>query len=298
MSPASFGPTGSISVVQHYRERVPYVGWNGIWLKPEEVLPLRSGPLFRDTTERWLLFRPREGMAESYLIVTAGVDTMRIDLPEQQTLLWQQAMQRGTRDTPEVIRFRKGSYIIERLMVDPWAVRAAQILSTRLMREDQQEYERSLREQATLQRAQERERTAPSAQPPPPRTAEEIQQEIAARPGLRKVVVTRVSADTVWVRITGRVMLDGGCASNRPLFGIEILTESGWVERHALGNVQMDCGAGWGDWTGHEVMLPSLRTWVDVHSPAGRKELLPGTYRLVLMGANMERVRTKAFALQ
>lgn len=289
--------TGDAHVVQHYRERVPYVGWSGSWLKPEGTLLLRSGPFFRDTTESWLLFHPLESMAESFLVISIGRDIMYIDLPEDQTFLWQQAMRRSSRDTPEVIRFRPGRYIMEQLIVDPRAVRAAQVLCERLVKEERSEYERLLREQEALQRAQDRQKAAPPREPPPAPTAEEIEREIAGRPGLRSVTIDRVSSDTVWVRITGHVMLDGGCTSNMPLFGIEMLAESGWVERHALDPTQMACGMATADRRDHKVMLHPLRWWVGVNSPVGRCDLLPGTYRLVLMGANMKHMRTKAFTL-
>ena len=142
-----------VQVVQHYRERVPYVGMKGSWLKPEVVLPLIGGPLFRDANEDWQWYSPAEGMAGSYVLVIAGADTMRIELPENPVLLTQQAQRRADRDTPEVIRFRKGTFIIERLMVDPWAVLAADHLSARLKEEDQQEYERTLAEQLAWQKA-------------------------------------------------------------------------------------------------------------------------------------------------
>lgn len=54
----------------------------------------------------------------------------------------------------------------------------------------------------------------------------------------------------------------------------------------------MDCGMPWGEWNERIVMLHPLRWWVSANSPQGQKELLPGTYRLVLLGANGELVRT------
>lgn len=286
-----------VHVVQHGSERVGRVGMNSTWLKPEETQVLRSGPVFRDTTEGWKWFRPREGMAKSHVLVIAGTDTMRIELPEIPVLVTQQAQRRADRDTPEVIRFRKGTYIIEHLIVDPWAMRAADHLAKRLKEEDQREYERTLAEQLAWQKAHPPAPPAKPAAPPQPPTAEEIMGEIAARPGLKKVSLSRVNADTVWVRITGRVMLDGGCASGMPFFGIEMLMDSGWVERHAMRDAQLCCGMPWADWDDQQVMLPPLRWWMGANAPEGKKELRPGTYRFVLMGANMELMRTEAFTL-
>lgn len=291
--------SGAVHVVQHYRERVPYVGVNGTWLKAPEALVLQSGPFFRDSTERWLVYRPREGMAESYLIIAAGPDTMRIDLPEDQTALWQQAIPRGgSRDTPEVIRFRTGAHIMERVIVDPWAVRAAHILNERHVREERRAYEHSPREQEELQRAQERERPAPIAKKPSPSpTAEEIEREIAQRPGLKRVKLDRVDADTVWVKLTGRVMLNGDCGSNMPLWGIEMRVDTGWAERLPFGLKQMCCGMPWVDWKDHVVRLPPLRWWVAVHQPEGQKELLSGTYRLFFVGADLVRMSGEEFVI-
>jgi hypothetical protein len=56
----------------------------------------------------------------------------------------------------------------------------------------------------------------------------------------------------------------------------------------------------WGDWEDHVVMLPPLRSvggWVGANSPTGSKELMPGTYRIVLMGGNMREVRSPTFDL-
>ncbi|HQV52563.1 MAG: hypothetical protein IPF95_17595 [Flavobacteriales bacterium] len=44
-------------------------------------------------------------------------------------------------------------------------------------------------------------------------------------------------------------------------------------------------------------MLHPLRWWVSANSPQGKKELLPGRYRLVLLGANGELVRTATFVI-
>jgi hypothetical protein len=106
-----------------------------------------------------------------------------------------------------------------------------------------------------------------------------------------------VSADTLWVRITGRVMLDGGCASGMPLFGIEMLTDTGWVERIPFDLTQMDCGMPWGDWNEQVVMLHPLRWWIAAHQPEGKKTILPGSYRLFFVGGDLKRLWTEAFSL-
>lgn len=290
------------SVMQHYRERVKHAGWEGSWLKPEEVLPLQGGPLFRDSLERWTLYRPLEHMAASYLLITVGPDTMRIDLPERDTLLWQQALSRvGGRDSPEVIRFRAGRYAMEQLAMARWEMRAAQRLHVRVVDAERAEVQRSQGEREALRREQERrwafEREAALRTPPPAPSAEEIEREIAQRPGLQQAALQRVSTDTVWLRVTARVLLDGGCASAMPLFGIEVLTGTGWAVRLPMRHVQMACGMPEADWKDRLVMLPPLRWWVAAHQPAPTKDLKPGTYRIVLSGANRKELQTAAFTL-
>jgi hypothetical protein len=119
----------------------------------------------------------------------------------------------------------------------------------------------------------------------------------AQQPPLKEVHVDSVSADTVWVRLTGRVMLDGGCASGMPLFGIEMLTDTGWVERIPFDLTQMDCGMPWGDWNEQVVMLHPLRWWIAAHQPEGKKTILPGSYRLFFVGGDLKRLWTEAFSL-
>jgi hypothetical protein len=288
-----------LNVVQHYRERVPYVGMSGTWQKPEETLPLQGAPLFRDSTESWTVHRPREGMAESYVLVIHKQDTMLLDLPEDPKPLIDRAWQRGDRDTPEVIRFRKGRYAIEQLITTPWAVAAANALAARLIAEDDSVYKKQLADQAEHYRNEPQ--SVPPASPrtpPPPLNEEQWAAYWAALPPLRKADVERVSADTVWVKITGRVMLDGGCASGMPMFGIEMLTDTGWVERIPFDMTQMDCGMPWADWEDHLVMLPPLRWWVGMHQLGGKKELLPGNYRLFFVGGDMKRMWTEPFAVE
>lgn len=53
---------------------------------------------------------------------------MHIELPENPVLLTQQAQRRADRDTPEVIRFSKGTFIIERSMAEPCATRTGAFL--------------------------------------------------------------------------------------------------------------------------------------------------------------------------
>ena len=287
-----------VRVIQHYQERVPYVGVNGTWLKPEEALPLQAGPLFRDSTSHWTVYHPVEGMAGSYVLIIQRKDTMRIDLPEDPKPLNERAWARADRATPEVIRFRKGHFAAEELIADRWALASADALAKRLVAEDEAAYKQQL---AALE---EYYRTlpppvppAPPFTPPPPMTEEDWAAYWAQQPPLKQTRLDRVNADTVWVKITGRVMLDGGCASGMPLFGIEMLTDTGWVERIPFDLTQMDCGMPWADWEEHLVMLPALRWWVGAHQTEGKKTMLPGSYRLFFVGGDLKRLATETFSL-
>lgn len=293
---AALGPLErEVMVVQHYRERVHYVGVDGSWLKDEKVTLLQGGPLFRDSTQHWVVYHPIEGMAESFLVITAGTDTMRIDLPEDPSAMIDRAWSRGHRDTPEVIRFRKGHYAVEEAIMDPWA---AHTLAKRRIAEDEAAHRKDLAALEEYYR-----NLPPSAPPAAPYTPAQPMTEQdwvvywAQQPPLKEARLDRVSSDTVWVRFTGRVMLNGGCGSGMPLIGLEMRTDTGWVERIPFEMVQMDCGLPWADWEDHLVMMPPLRWWVGANSPEGKRELLPGRYRCFFIGGNNERMYTAPFML-
>lgn len=286
------------TVVQHFRERIPYVGVSGTWLGPVQELTLEGGSLFGDSTEQWVVYSPVEGMAESYALVIHRKDTMHIDLPEDPKPLIDRAWRRWDRDTPEVIFFRAGCYAMEELVAGPWPVAAANNLTTRLIGEDNAAYARLLADQEEYYRNQ----PPPSPPrapyiPPPPMTEEQWAAFWAEQPPLRKAGIDRVNADTVWVKITGRVALNGGCASAMPLFGLEMLSDTGWVERIPFELIQMDCGMPWADWEDHVVVMP-MRYWVASHSRTADKDLAPGSYRLLFQGGNMKQVRTAAFEVR
>lgn len=285
-------------VFQHYRERVAYVGVDDTWLKPEVRLPLQGGPLFIDSNANWIVYAPLEGMASSHVMVVAGADTMRIDLPEHPDALQQSAWARWDRATPEVVRFREGRYDMEELIAEQRSATEAKTLAEQLIKEDDASYEKLIRELERHYRE-----TPPPKQvaapyvPPPPMTQEQWEAEIAKHPGLKKVEVERVHVDTVQVRISGRVMLDGGGASGAPLLAVEMLIDTGWVERLPMHDWQLDCGMPWADWTDRQVTIP-VAWWVYNFRSGGDGSLAPGTYRLRFRGANMKDVRTEKFDLR
>jgi hypothetical protein len=284
----------AVIVLQGYNERIAYVGYSGSWLKPGEELILNPYPLFRTGYDQWMVYHPLEGHANSHVLLISGKDTMRIDLPEDPRQLIDRAWNRRDRDTPEVIRFNKGHYMIEDLIAKTWSEDAAKHLAERLIAEEDAAYKKQLAEQEEYYRQLPPPPPAPYS-PPPPMTEEQWAAEQAKQPGLQKVDVERVSGDTVWLSITGRVMLDGGCASGMPLFGVEMLTNTGWVHRIPFSMTQMDCGMPWADWTEQLVKMPPLRWWIGAHQPEGKKDLESGSYRLFFIGGNGKEVRTKAF---
>jgi hypothetical protein len=288
---------GSVNVVHYYLDPVPYHGTPGRDPSKNEVQPLQGGPLFRDSSEQWVKYLPVSALGRAHLLVIQGADTMRIDLSDGPLALIERAWGRADRDTPEVIRFRKGRYPIEQLVDDPWALAAANTLAERLLAGDEATAKKQTKELEEYYRnLPPTEPQVASPAPPAPMTPEEqIAAYWADQPPLKAVRIDRVDADTVWVKITGRVLLNGGCASNMPMFGLEMRTDIGWVERIPFDHGQMDCGMPWADWEGHELVMP-LQWWAERRSR--EHELASGSYRLLFMGGNREMVRTEPFRLK
>ncbi|MBL7950803.1 MAG: hypothetical protein JNM62_03725 [Flavobacteriales bacterium] len=280
-----------VQVVQYFREHQSYINADGSWLGPLRSIPIQRGPLVRDEPDGWIVYRPSESVAVSYLLITSGADTMRVDLPGTYTRIQLHAMQRSTRDTPEVLRFRAGHFVLEELAFEPWSAKAAQRIVDRMKETDLAEYRRSVAAEERRRREMKEAETKKEAGVPPVHPKQE------RSVGLKKVELERVSGDTVCLRVTGRVTLDGGCASNDPFVALEMHTDSGWVERLPMPFAQMDCGMPWADWEDRALCVPPLRWWASVRQPEGKKELLPGRYRIVLLGGDGEQVRSKAFEL-
>ncbi len=284
-------------VEQHYRELLRIVGTQSSFLGPEAIVPLQGAVLLKDTAASWLSYAPvQDGIVQSFVLVIAGADTLRIDLPDRMDALRERAYARWDRDTPEVVRFRPGRATMEELVKDAWSTRAANGLALRMIAEEDAAYKNQLKEQEDSYRSQPTPQPPRNSEPPHTPTKEEIESEIAQRPGLKEVNVDSVGAGNVWVRISGRVMLNGGCASGMPLYGVEMRTDTSWVERIPFEPIQMECGMPWADWTHHPVMIP-LAWWVRANSREGQGELEPGNYRLVFMGSNMERMPTGPFRM-
>lgn len=234
-----------------------------------------------------------------YVRVIQGDRIMRIDLPDAPADRWalvQRVMARsGDYASPEVFRFRAGRFSFAELAADPAFDRLEQGISQRLEQAMDADYRLQLADQEEYYRTHPpKPPPAPVAPPPTTPSTEAIEREIAQGPGLKEVRVDSVVAGNVWVSISGRVMLNGGCGSGMPLYGVEIRADSGWVQRIPFNMEQMDCGMPWADWDEHTVMIP-LAWWVRARSREGGGELKSGTYRLLFLGANRVLSWTGAF---
>lgn len=282
-----------LHVVEHYRQRWGYEDRDQMWLLPDTAITLQAAPAFPAEGALWERYYPHLG-AENYLLLIADADTMRVDLPDARWLL-DRALRRWDRDTPEVLFFHPGHFQAMDLFQQPAADQAADRLAQGLIAVEETAYQRQLAEaEARAHAAAPRESEPVPRKDPVPSTPDPV---IEVRRGLEHITIARQRADSLWLRITGSIMLDGGCASNMPFFGIEMATDTGWVERLPMRDVQMDCGMPTAEWEDHVLMLPPLRWWVTVGRPASQKELVTGMYRLVLQGANGQLFRTDPFLL-
>ncbi len=175
---------------------------------------------------------------------------MRIDLPDAPADRWalvQRVMVRsGDHPSPEVFRFRVGRYTYAELADDPAFDKLEQRIADGLGHARDTDYRRQLSEQEKYYNEQLQ--VVPSeSQSPGLAEIGTYEQEIAARPALKVLEIEQQHADTIWLQITGGVILDGGCASWMPQFSIEMLTDGSWVERHPFPVAQMDCGMPWAE---------------------------------------------------
>lgn len=289
------------AVQQQYRQREPYFGGDGYWLRPDTTITLQSGDLFQENNDGWRVFRPVIGVAQSRLLVIAGTDTMRIDLPDDMSELHARAGQRWDRPSPEVMRFKPGRTWDVHTCINEYQAGVAthQYILKRLQREANWVEPPASIPPPGIRSPTPRPRAAPIVAPAPkrPSTPEEWDAFWAAQPPLKKVKVERTSADTVWVRITGRVMLDGGCAGQAPLMAVEMRTDTGWVERLPMHEYQLDCGPAFADWA-HRIISIPLRWWVHNFRVGDDGLLAPGIYRLRFRGGNKKDARTEPFELR
>ena len=287
-------------VKQQYRERVRYYDSDRYWLKPDTSIALRSRDLFKEKNDGWRVFTPVVGVSESRILVIAGTDTMRIDLPDDMQPLIDRAWARWPEPSPEVIRFKPGRRRDVNTCINEYQAGVAthQFILKRLKQEANWVEPPANIPPPGIRPPEPRRPIEPIAAPEPkrPSTPEDWDAFWAKQPPLKKVAIERTSADTVWLRITGRVMLNGGCGSGMPIIGIEMLTDTGWVERIPFDPTQMDCGLPWADWEDHRITLP-LRWWLYNDRRVDDGRFIPGTYRIVLMGGDMKELRTEGLKL-
>ena len=85
-------------------------------------------------------------------------------------------------------------------------------------------------------------------------------------------------SDTIVVRITGYVKLDGSCSGGTPLYGFQRKEGDAWVDHLPPPQVQLCCGMPSASWYQHPVALVPAH----VALPAHGKPWVPGTYRAVI----------------
>jgi hypothetical protein len=92
--------------------------------------------------------------------------------------------------------------------------------------------------------------------------------------------------DTIVVRITGHVMLDGSCSGSTPLCGFQRKEGDAWVDYLPPCNVQLCCGMPDADWVQHTVgLVPahSLSRQSGMAQPGRLRPWKPGEYRVVVL---------------
>lgn len=113
--------------------------------------------------------------------------------------------------------------------------------------------------------------------------------------GVRKAELISAGPEEARVRLSGNIMLDGGC-SPQPLWSLEQRTDAGWTVRVPFPGAQLLCGAGSWVYRRQEFDLPMGTTGLWNH-PQARGPLAPGTYRLVFKGPNGRLKRTERFSV-
>lgn len=86
-------------------------------------------------------------------------------------------------------------------------------------------------------------------------------------------------SDTIVVRITGYVKLDGSCGGGTPLYGFQRKEGDAWVDYLPPDRIQMCCGMPDAEWVQHTVGLVPAH----VAQPGRLRPWKPGDYRVVLL---------------
>ena len=86
-------------------------------------------------------------------------------------------------------------------------------------------------------------------------------------------------SDTIEVRITGHVKLDGSCAGGTPLYGFQRKEGDAWVDYLPPCDVQLCCGMPSSEWVQYTVgLIPQ-----HIAMPGRGRPWKPGEYRAVVL---------------
>lgn len=243
-----------------------------------------SADTVRDGRQRHLRFHMFDCWCrDQYLLVIQAGDTMRVDLTNDGNTRGQLVHERVTRSglvpPPKVIRFRPGRFSFEAMAQDGSLHELEQRIARSVM------YDVRKREAAFA---------SSSGRIGGPHEALQVRE----RPSLvRDVKLVGWRGDTAVLRVTGAVMLDGGCASNTPMMAIQVnVTHDNWLQLASTVDVQMDCGRSTAEWKDHELRIPVVE-WMQRHGPQGLA-VLPGRYRLGLRFADSAVRWTNPFTLE
>lgn len=156
---------------------------------------------------------------DQYLLVIQAGDTMRVDMPNDDTnrghLIHLMVARSGAVPSPEVVRFRPGRFSFVALAEDPNYREVEARIAQRLIRDARKHAKRnppSAPEPALREpkRKQDREAARPAEEPEQVKSA-----------GQAKAKLVAMRDDTAVVRLSGRLMMDGGCASAVPMMAME-----------------------------------------------------------------------------
>lgn len=261
------------TVEKHFtvRDDYPYspfeIGTHKWW-------PLHNDTL-RDGRDHHLRFTISSCYCEDeYLLVIRGVDTMRVDMPNDPTvrghLVLHQVRRSGALPSPEVIRFRPGRFAFEALAQDGRFHELEMRLAGGIVR--------AAEKKAGKKRGQKQ------GDPEPPVAKPKVE---------RKVELKELRGDTAVLRFWGNVMLTGSCGGIMPLMAVEVVGRSGWEDHVPMATEQLDCGPLTEEADGHELHIPLIE-WMQAHGRA----VMPGRYRLMFRFADGAVRWTRAFELK
>ncbi len=253
----------------------------------------QSWPLSPDTVrvggQRHLRFTILDcWCVDQYLLVIQGGETMRVDMPNdahaRRNMVQQMVWRSGNVPSPEVIRFRPGRFSYVALAQESELQELEQRIADRLVK--------NAGKQPMV-------RVVPTPLMPAPPSAtvpqEERPQVNGPHGGSIRLVEQR--GDTLVLRVTGEVMLDGGCSSSTPMMAVEVnVTHDNWLQLASSMDVQMDCGLSSTAWKDHELRIPVVE-WIQRHGREGLA-VMPGRYRMGVRFADGAVWWTRTFTLR